>query len=238
MGDFVKHVLVGFFFIVLLTTVFSVEYPFSINGFTGMIVKNSEQSRCQNISFQVPAESFIGGEVPIISIKSNFFPNFVGDSFIRYTLNESKIGTLWGEDFKCDNNVCWARIYLEKNDLHQQNTLNLCAYVLGQTEKIEILPESNISFYDAPAFTITSVSPEQVFLGEKVPMKIIATNYGTINSNVFIQFIENDVRSVLEISSFDIVEGESSAQTEINAGETKEFNYTIKPTLVSSYNLP
>ncbi len=238
MGDFVKYVALGLFFLILLTSVFSVEYLFSVNGFNGMIVENSEQSSCQDISFQVSAESFVSTEVPIISIKANFLPTFVGDSFIRYTLNESKTNNLWGEDFNCDNNTCWARIYLEKNDLQQQNTLKLCAYVLGQTEKIEILPESNIGFYNAPAFTITSTSPGQVFLGEKVPMKIITTNYGTIDSEVFIQFIENDVRSVLEISSFDIVEGDSSASTIIKAGETKEFDYTIKPTLVSSYNLP
>ena len=43
---------------------------------------------------------------------------------------------------------------------------------------------------------------------------------------------------LLNITSFDIIDGSSSASGVIKAGETKEFNFAIIPGKISAYNLP
>jgi hypothetical protein len=69
-------------------------------------------------------------------------------------------------------------------------------------------------------------------------MTIIVSNTGTKPADVFVQFIHPDTRAKVPIKSFDIVEGESSTSTTIAAGESKSFNYYIKPTTLGLYNLP
>jgi len=69
-------------------------------------------------------------------------------------------------------------------------------------------------------------------------LSTLISNTGTKDANLYVQFIHPDTRAKVNITSFDIVEGDSSAYTYIAAGETKRFDYYIKPSIVSSFNLP
>ena len=98
--------------------------------------------------------------------------------------------------------------------------------------------ENLFGFYDIPLLKIRNEAPSQIFLGDRAKMSIIVSNEGTEPASIYVQFVQPDTRAKVNISSFDIVEGDSSASTYLMPGETKKFDYYIKPSLISSYNLP
>ena len=46
-----------------------------------------------------------------------------------------------------------------------------------------------------------------------------------MDTNYFVQFVSKDLRTLLNITSFDIIDGSSSASGVIKAGEVQEFNF-------------
>ena len=233
-----KSIYITILFILLLSGAFSQEIVMSTLGYTDFGVEGKNKTECEDYPFSIPLSYLEGNEYPIFSVKATFFPELDESAKITLNFNDTGAITTWAEDFYCNNNVCWARPIISRSRLQKDNIVDICSSTTNITSRIVVFSGSKIGFYETPIFTIEKTAPEQIFIGDKAEMKIIAKNLGSKDANVFIQFISPIGKKVVNIDSFDIVEGESTARALIKAGDTKEFVYYIKPTLESSYNLP
>ncbi|MCX6801035.1 MAG: hypothetical protein NTZ73_02510 [Candidatus Diapherotrites archaeon] len=228
------------FFAVLLLLIFpafAFEKTFSELGYPGLNVETVRSTNCSTINFSVPQETLNSDLFPIFSLKMEYYPMLGGDSRITIKLDNSREIKILPMDFSCDEE-CWARVSVPKEEMGAENSAEICAISGKSTSELVLLSESKIGFYDTPVFSLRKESPGTILLGQKAKLKIIATNSGSKDANVFVQFISPLTREAIEITSFDVVEGESSARTVIKSGETREFVFYIKPTLASGYNLP
>ena len=222
--------------LVLIQSAFAYQAPLADFGFNGLLNETKETKSCKELTINLSDSAVLEKGTGILSINGDFVDPKMDSSYISVSVNGGEENVLWPEDFVC-NGTCWARIFLL--DLKSATTkINLCAALGGLSKSVAVTNNSFIGIYDAPSLSITNSAPGRIFLGERAKMTITVTNSGTKAAEVFVQFVHPDTRAKVPIASFDIVEGDSSATTIVGAGEEKKFDYYIKPSIVSSYNLP
>ncbi len=232
--SFFKQIIVLILLTLVTSQVFAYQSGLSEFGFNGIELNESSKKSCENISIDISKLNEEGSG--ILSLNANFDGISSDNSYISVKISQDSPIIIWPEYFSCKN-TCWARVFLPKLATEKID-LELCVNTGGMTQKAALLKSSFIGLYDTPVLSIQNIAPEQILLGEKAKMKIILENTGSKDTNFFVQFVSKDIRSFIEITSFDIVEGSSSATGRILAGQSKEFEFAIKPAKVSSYNLP
>ncbi|MBT4192387.1 MAG: hypothetical protein HOE11_03695 [Candidatus Diapherotrites archaeon] len=221
----------------LVSFVSALEFPLSNYGFNEIEVTGASMRECQSFTLdltQLKDTAFYSEG--ILSLKTDFIGEKGDNSFISVKINSEKEQVLWPEYFSC-NNGCWARLFID-DLLDDTKLVRVCISTGGKTSSAKVNASSTIGLYDTPTLEIKNTSPSEIVLGQRAEMNIIVKNTGTKDADVFVQFIAQDLRSLLKITSFDIVEGDASATEIIPAGEEKRFTYYIKPTQASVYNLP
>ncbi len=222
--------------LVLVQSAFAYQAPLAEFGFSGLLNETKDTKSCKEVTLTLSDAAVLEKGIGILSINGEFVDPKVDSSYISVSVNGVEENVLWPEDFVC-NGTCWARIFLP--DLKKGSTkINLCAVLGSLSKSVAVTNNSFVGVYDAPSLSISNSAPGQIFLGNRAKMTISVTNSGTKAAEVFVQFVHPDTRAKVPIASFDIVEGDSSATTIVAAGETKNFDYYIKPSIISSYNLP
>ncbi len=229
-----------FFLILLIFFIFSgfvfsqnvQEYDLSEFGLEQITVSDEYSTVCQKI--------FLPGNIfpkdanlfPVISLFVDFEGDVSDNSFVSISTNGSDRQVFWRENFVCEPD-CVARHIPLKKDF---NNIELCV----RTNIFPVVLEeySKIGFYETPVLTIESISPGSIILGEQAEMVVVIENMGSKSADVFIQFMADDLRALLEITSFDIVSGQTSSSAIISPNSSKKFSFFIKPSLLGSYNLP
>jgi len=213
------------------------DSPLSHFGFQGITLSSPSSRDCWSYDFDVAGHMEGTLTHGIISVNASFDGPKNDNSYVTVKINGSAPKVFWPENFSCGENGCWARVFAEELG-KGPTTIELCIATGSETTGAILSSGSYIGFYDTPVITIETMAPQTVILGERVKMSTVLTNIGSKDVSIFAQFIHPDTRSLVDITSFDIIEGDSSASTALKAGETKEFTYYIKPTLPSGYNLP
>ena len=219
--------------ILILSFVFSAQ-PLTEYGFNGIQISGSEQKECFSFSVDYTQKESIFEE-GILSIRAEFIGKDSDNSYLLAKINGAE-KIIWPEYFSCEDE-CWARVYIPELK-YSKTDIQLCLITGGGTQKAEIFSDSTIGLYSSPIIKITNVAPSEIFLGQRAKLQTTIKNIGSKEADLFVQFVGEDTRAVVKISSFDIVEGDAQSTTTIKPGETKIFEYYIKPTLISSYNLP
>lgn len=218
----------------LMSAVFSYQIQLAGLEFNTINLIESQKKECQTISFDFSNIQEEGNVILSLQVK---FQEIKGDnSYASVQVNDEEPQIIWPEFFSCDK-VCWARIFLPETKI-KPTELTLCLATGGLIQSAELSDSSFIGIYNTPVLSIETIAPESIILGERAKMSILIKNTGTKKTDLFSQFVSQDIRALIDITSFDIVEGESSVSTQINANETKEFVYYIKPNKVGTYNLP
>jgi hypothetical protein len=219
-------------FIFFFNFTFAYQSTLEEFGFAGIEVSGASKKVCSPFSIDITNLNEVG--FGILSLEAKFIGVKADNSFVSVKINGAEELIIWPEYF---SEAGYARVFLPK--LSVENTqLELCLNTGGATESANLYKSSFVGLYDTPVLTIENVSPETILLGEKAKMKIVVKNIGSKDTNFFVQFVSKDLRSFLEITSFDIIDGSSSAEGTLLAGETKEFNFAIIPSKMSAYNLP
>jgi hypothetical protein len=220
--------------------VFAYEAPLSNFGFTEVSLSGQPAEKCQDILVSLPklSQPEVGSSIGagILSINASFDNPKIDNTFVSVAVNDSEPKMLWTENFTCKGE-CFGRIFLPELSLGETK-LTICVALGGETKSIKVWADSTIGLYDTPMLSIKNTAPNLIHLGERAKLSTVLSNTGTSDANIYIQFIHPDTRARVSITSFDIVDGESSARTFLKAGETKQFDYYIKPSIVSTFNLP
>ena len=224
---------------VLISLLFILNLAFAVDniynyGFEGIELIGSEQKQCQafTVNYTQKETASLDG---ILSIRAEFIGKDNDNSYILTKINGEE-SIIWPENFSCGD-ACWARVFIPELK-YSETDVEICLITGGATQKANVFSDSTIGLYPSPVVLIENEAPEKIFLGQRAELKSTIKNIGSRDVDIFVQFVGEDTRAVIEISSFDIVEGEPKATTTIKAGETREFFYFIKPNLASSYNLP
>lgn len=217
--------------VILSSSVFAFESAISNYGFNEIEITSEMTKRCD--SFTLPATLEEGGG--ILSIRADFIGEEADNTYVSVNFNDEEEMVFWPENFVC-NPDCLLRVFTPKLD--KDNLVEICANTGGKSTLAKVYENSSIGLYDTPVIEIEHISPEEIVLGQRAKMRIKLKNSGVLDTSVFVQFLSEDLRTFLKITSFDIVEGDASATTSLVAGEEKEFIYYIKPTQSSAYNLP
>jgi hypothetical protein len=221
----------------ILGSAMAFQAPLSNYGFEDISTSVVSEKICKTVDVNISELALSEEGVGLLSINSSFGGKEIDNTYISVSVNGQEEKVFWKEFFSCKNDSCWARVYVP--ELKKGSTqIKLCAILGGNTTNVSIFKESFIGIYDIPFLKIKNQSPSQIFLGDRAKMSIIVSNEGTELATVYVQFVHPDTRAKVSISSFDIVEGDSSATTSLLPGETRQFDYYIKPTILSSYNLP
>jgi hypothetical protein len=232
-----KQYLVLILFLLFFGTVLAFEAPLSDFGFKDINTSIVSAKECQTIDINLTETILDEKGVGLISLNAIFGGTTIDNTYISISINGEEEKVFWKEFFSCANDSCWARIYFPQIK-ENANKVVICASLGGNTTNVFVSKNSFVGVYDIPLLEIQNTAPTEIFLGNRAKMNIIVSNKGTKISTIYLQFVHPDTRAKVSISSFDIVEGDSSATTSLSPGETKQFVYYIKPTLVSSYNLP
>ena len=228
-----QKIMLVFFILFLLSFNLAQEQLLSVNGFESIKINTFDTTKCQEITLN---QFNTGPSDYILSLNAKFVGKENDNTFVSLKINDLKERIIWPENFACANDKCIARVFVPELKDGSVNA-KICLRTGGKSVA-ELLDTSKIGSYESAVLKIENISPEEITLGERAKMTIKVTNTGSISEDIFVQFIAQDLRSFLEITSFDIVEGEASATTTIAPGEILEFVYYIKPTIVSNYNLP
>jgi len=206
----------------------------AIYGFQGIDITESGQKECATLNVDYTQKESIS-ENGILSVRAEFIGKDSDNSYVLAKINGEET-RIWPEEFVCDSG-CWARVYIPELK-YTPTEIEICLITGGATQKATLFSNSTIGLYSSPILLIENVSPEKILLGQRAELKTIIKNIGSRDADIFVQFVGEDTRAIIEISSFDIVEGDPKATATIKAGETRIFSYYIKPNLTSSYNLP
>jgi hypothetical protein len=220
----------------LLQTTLAYTAPLSTFGFSEINLTTQSTKTCKDILISLPDQVKQELGEGILSINASFENQQNDNTFISVSINGAETQILWPEYFSCKD-TCWARVFVPSIKT-KDTKITLCVVLGGETKSIKVKESSFIAVVDTPVLKVTNSAPQQIFLGQRAKMSILVSNTGTKDANIFVQFVHPDTRAQVQITSFDIVDGESSAWAIIGAGETKQFEYYIKPSVVSSYNLP
>jgi len=203
-------------------------------GFKGIDLTGAGQKECSIVNVDYTEKETIS-QNGVLSLKAEFIGKDGDNSYVLAKINgEEK--RIWPENFVCDQG-CWARVYIPELK-YIPTEIELCLVTGGATQKATLFSDSTIGLYSSPIILIENRAPDKIFLGQRAELETIIKNIGSKEIEIFVQFVGEDTRAVIEISSFDIVEGDPKATTTIKPGETKTFSYFIKPNLTSSFNLP
>lgn len=237
LGEIMTNRLIKFFtliflFLFLANFVIAYQAPLEDFGFKGIILEGESKKECVPLSIDIVELNETGNG--ILSLNAKFEGAKANSSFVSVKINEMKEIVIWPENFS-DNG--YARVFVPA--LAKQKTdLEICLISGGNSERTELLTSSYIGLYDTPVLEIKTTAPKSIILGEKAHMKIFLKNTGSMDTNYFVQFVSKDLRTLLNITNFDIIDGSSSASGVIKAGEVQEFNFSIIPGKISGYNLP
>jgi len=230
-----RQILALVLIISLASIAFAYEVPLSTFGFEGIQIDSPFGNECETITIDMANNATAKESQGVLSILGDFDKADNDNSYISLSVNGGKEKIIWPERMICGEE-CWARIFVP--ELSQGSTnLTLCLRTGTYTTSGLVSSNSYVGFYDTPVLWIENRAPSKIFLGQRAMMSITIKNTGSKDANIFAQFVQEDTRSLVEIKSFDIIEGDSSVTTSIKAGETREFFYYIKPTTASSYNL-
>ncbi len=228
----IKLFYLSFFILILVNFSFAYQANLEEFGFKGIILEGESKKECAPLLIDISNLNQEG--YGILSLNAKFEGIKANNSFVSVKINEMKELIIWPENFSENG---YARIFLP-NLAKEKVNLELCLVSGGNSEKTELLKSSFVGIYDTPVLEIEAISPESIFLGEKAEMRIFLRNLGSKDANYFVQFVSKDLRTILNITSFDVIDGSSSASGVIKAKETKEFNFAIIPAKISAYNLP
>jgi hypothetical protein len=232
----IKQATILMIFFLLINGAFAYQESLKEFGFSELSNTEKYTKKCTTLTFAVPEEFRAEKGAPILSIRAEFVGNESDSSHLSLKLGDKEEIILWPESFICTTN-CWARVFVEESKTNTVQAV-ICASLGGATSEVKVLESSYFGLYDTPVLSIKNSAPNIIELGDRAKMSIIVSNTGTKKSRVFVQFVHPNTRANVQIASFDIVEGESSATYTIEPNKTKEFIYYIKPTLISAYNLP
>jgi hypothetical protein len=229
-----RLLLLSFLALFLISAVFSSAQPISNFGFEEFSLEKSNLFECRSIIFDASffSEYEINNLHPILSIQSSIIGKEFDSSFISVEVNDKR-KIFWKEYFNCLDN-CVARMFLD--DLKDGDEITFC--LRTGASKITLFESSTIGYYDTPVLKIENISPGEIILGERAKIIIKITNTGSKETDIFVQFVAENLRALINITSFDIVSGVASASTKIKPLETKEFEFYIKPIFSTHYNLP
>jgi hypothetical protein len=222
--------------LVLFFASFSLAYESNLDnfGFEPIIINETNKTVCTDLNIELLEEDFAKSIDPILSVYASFLGEDGDNSYVSVKINDLPEKLLWPETFFCEND-CVARVFVPSLKSGEVNA-KICLRTGGKsTAKIS---KALIGLYDSPILSIENVSPKEIILGQRAQIKIKIKNVGSRPVDGFVQFVAEDLRSFIDITSFDIVEGDASADTTINSNEETEFIFYIKPTQVSTYNLP
>ena len=222
--------------LLLIGAAFAYETPLTNFGFISIDNNTSFTKLCKEITVNLPTQAITEKGVGILSLNANFVEDANDSTYVSLSVNGGAEMKLWQESFDC-NEQCFARVFVP-NIKKGETKLNICAVLGGASKRLTVNQDSLIGIYDSPVLSIQNTAQEKIFLGDRARMDISVTNSGTKAASIFVQFVHPDTRAKVTITSFDIVEGDSSANTVIAPNETKNFVYYIKPSKVSGYNLP
>jgi hypothetical protein len=214
------------------------QSQYSLASFGFSLIENDAplSKKCMDVTISLPVEVKEIKGAGILSIQAAFTGLQTDNSYVSISINDAPAQIIWPERFSCQT-LCWARVFVPEIK-NGSAKATICAVLSTETKKISISSDSFVGIYDTPVLSITNSSPNLIYLGDRAKMRITIANTGTKAADIYAQFIHPDTRANVQITSLDIVEGDSSATTTINPNETKEFIYYIKPTIVSGYNLP
>jgi len=212
------------------------EAPLSSYGFSEVNLTGQPAEKCQDVVISIPDSAKNEAGAGILSINASFTDPKVDNTFVAVSINGAEAKMLWTEDFVCKD-TCLGRIFLPEIKA-SETRLTICTALGGETKSIDVLPTSTVGIYNTPIISIQNLAPGLIHLGERAKLSTIVSNTGTSDANLYIQFIHPDTRAKVSITSFDIVDGDSSVYTFLKAGETKQFDYYVKPSIVSTFNLP
>ena len=232
-----KKILALLCILFFISFVSALELPLSDYGFNEIEVIGASMRECASFNLDLThlkeTAFYTKG---ILSLKTDFIGEKGDNSFVSVKINSDKEQVLWPEHFSCKSG-CFARIFVD-DLLDEEKLIRVCVSTGGKTSSAKVSASSTIGLYDTPTLEIENTSPSEITLGQRAEMNIIVKNTGTKDAEIFVQFIAQDLRTLLEITSFDIVAGDASATEVISAGDEKKFTYYIKPTQASVYNLP
>ena len=228
-----KTIFIGIALLLILCGAFAYSPSLSSLGFGGISSEKAYTKECKEVV--LPAVEGVQG-AGILSLRAEFVDYVEDSSYVALSIGKGEEKILWPENFACEQ-YCYARIFIPEFG-KEEISLKICTYLGALTKKIEVSADSFAGDYNTSVLSIKNEAPEWIFLGSRAKMSIIVSNSGTKSEEIFVQFVHPDTRAKVAITSFDIVDGDSSANTTIFPGETKHFDYYIKPSVVSSYNLP
>jgi len=223
------------------TTALAFEVPLSAFGFEGADANAPLSRDCQTIAIDISSSAAGSETVGILSLRANFEAVKSDSSYVSVkTLAGTQL--IWPENLLCaegegvsDGN-CWARIFLPALSTKEVEA-EICVQTGGETAFGKIFVDSFAGLYNSPRITITNSAPAEIDLGERAKLSTKIKNSGTKDALVFIQFVKPDTRAAVDITSFDIIDGQSTMNVLLTAGEEQEFSYYVKPSKASSYNL-
>ena len=227
--------------VLIATTGLAFQTPLSEFGFEGADANAPLSRDCQTITLNISSNASGNETVGILSLRANFESIKSDSSYVSVkTLEGTQL--IWPENLLCaegdevsDGN-CWARIFLPALSTQEVET-EICVQTGGETAFGKIFFDSFVGLYNSPRITITNSAPAEIDLGERAKLSTKIKNSGTKNATVFIQFVKPDTRAAVDITSFDIIDGQSTTTLLLKAGEEQEFSYYVKPSKASSYNL-
>jgi hypothetical protein len=221
---------------VLFCSSFALAYESNLDnfGFKPIIINQPNKVECVDLNIALPITEFEKANDPILSIYADFLGEEGDNSYVSVQINNSKEKILWPESFVCKTD-CVSRVFIP--ELKDNSVMTKICLRAGGKSTAK-LTNAKIGLYNSPILSIENIAPEEIVLGQRAQIKIKVSNVGSKPSDVFVQFVAEDLRAFIDITSFDIVEGDTSASTRINANEEKEFIFYIKPTQASPYNLP
>lgn len=212
-------------------------------GMESFEIQGINEKKCTQINFYFEKIDEIKSDSNLVAqmlLKAEF-ENTNGLAEIEIILNNS-VKKIKEREMNCDEDGCYKTIYLNKETINEINTLKLCGKTGNQESKIILRENSKIGFEKTPRFLEQEFTktPEKnnILLGEDLEMTIYITNSGSKDADVYISHIAKEVEQVVDITTFNVVIGDSETTTTIKAGETKEIKYTIKPNQPSNYILP
>ncbi len=221
---------------ILFCSSFALAYESSLDnfGFEPIIINQPNKVDCVDLNITLPVNELEETKDPILSVYADFLGEEGDNSYVSVQINDLKEKILWPESFFCETD-CVSRVFVP--ELRNNSVMaKICLRAGGKSTAK--LTNAKIGLYNSPILSIENIAPNEIVLGQRAQIKIKVSNVGSKPSDVFVQFVAEDLRAFIDITSFDIVEGDASASTKINANEEKEFIFYIKPTQVSPYNLP
>ncbi len=211
-------------------------------GYEPVLVQGQMQRSCREIRFIFPEGIDVENEetYPVLSIGIEIGPLEEGRIDVNAALNQEQIAGLHLEDFKCSEQKCWERVFLPKNLLQEENSLELCLGTGNAITGLVLDKESKVGLYKLPDFSskgafVVSAEEQKLVLGEKTEIKIVLHNQGSDSTLVRVEY----ARPLAEDkNAFSVVEGDNYFNGEINPGEKVEIDYVVKPRVAFPMTLP